>query len=211
MGAPKAIQYSRHHLMSAEFWGINASLHLLAIALSIITDDAVGHQCYQGMLVAPVQPAVHQVLQALLHRTAPPTLRPELVVLQGALPSPAQGLIFVPVVFHKVLSAPSSSLPGYLWMAVLSLSIASGPHNLVTAADLVKLLSFISSKSLLKILKSSGPSRDPGCAPLVTSLKAKPDSLTSILRLSSFYPYFHPSSFLPTWLSPGDNLQIFIM
>lgn len=92
----------------------DASLHLLAITQSIIADDAVGHQCYQGMLVAPIQPAIHQVLQALLHRAAPPALRPELVVLQGALSSPAQGLIFVPIVFHKVFLAPSSSLPGYL-------------------------------------------------------------------------------------------------
>lgn len=89
----------------------------MAIALLIITEDAVGHWCCQGMLLSPVQSAVRQASQTLFQRPYPPALRPQPVVLQGALLSPTQGLILVPVVFHKVIFGPflqlaSTSLNG---------------------------------------------------------------------------------------------------
>lgn len=163
---------------------------------------------FQGMLLASVQPVVLQAPQVLLHRAAPPALRPQTVVLQRAPPFLMQCLILNPVIFHKVLSVPSLQ---YLWTTVLSLSRESGPHNLVSPANLVRLPSITSSKSLLKMLKSSGPSRDPSSTPLATSLEEKHDPLTAIFWAWIFYPYFHSSSFPPTWLSLGDNLQIFIM
>lgn len=113
--------------------------------------------------------------------------------------------------FIKVFLVTSSSLPGYLWMADLSFSVVSGPYNIVSSSNLVRLPSITSSKSLLKMLKSSGPIRDPSITSLVISLKAKPDPLTAIFWTWIFYCYFQPSSFPPIWLSLGDNLQIFII
>ncbi|KAK4806792.1 hypothetical protein QYF61_005588 [Mycteria americana] len=104
--------------------------------------------------------------------------------------------------FMRFLSAHFSSLFRSLWMAARSSAISATPPTFVSPANLLRVHSAPSSRSLMKMLNRTGPSIDPWATPLVTGIQldfvpliatlwAQPFSQFSIhLTVCSSSPYF---------------------
>ncbi|XP_068788224.1 uncharacterized protein [Struthio camelus] len=73
--------------------------------------------------------------------------------------------------FRRVLSAQLSSLSRSLGMAAQSSGVSAPPPSSVSAANLLRVHSVPSSRSLMNTLNKSGPRTDPWGTPLATGLQ----------------------------------------
>ena len=71
----------------------------------------------------------------------------------------------------RFLSAQLSSLSSSHWMAAQPSGVSTTPPSLVSSANLLRVHSNPSSRSLMKKLNKIGPSTDPWGSPLLTGLQ----------------------------------------
>lgn len=110
------------------------------------------------------------------------SVSPQHVRVAGMLSFQVQVLLF----FMRFLLAPSSSLPGSLWMAALPSSVFTVLPNLKSSANLTRVHPVTTSRSLIKILNLKGPRADPCGIHLSQATHQPPLSDPA-----------HPTSFLP--------------
>ena len=73
--------------------------------------------------------------------------------------------------FIRFLCSQLSSLSGSHWMAAQPSSVSTTPPSFVSSANLLRVHSNSSSRSLIKNLNKIGPNTDPWGTPLVTGLQ----------------------------------------
>ncbi|KAK4811045.1 hypothetical protein QYF61_015749 [Mycteria americana] len=148
------------------------------------SQDAIGFLGHLGTLPAHVQLTVNQHPQVLFRRGSFPATLPQACscrTLHLALLNPIQ-----------LTSAHRSSLSRSLCRAFLPSSRSTLPHNLVSSANLLRVHSIPSSRSLIKILNKTGPKTEPWGTSLVTSRQLDLTPFTTTL-------WARPSSqFLPS-------------
>ncbi|PKU42357.1 rna-directed dna polymerase from mobile element jockey- hypothetical protein [Limosa lapponica baueri] len=72
------------------------------------------------------------------------------------------------------------------WMAAQSSGVSASPPSLVSSANLLRIHSVLSSRSLINMLNKTGPSIDPWGTPLVTGLQLDPaPSITTLVVIKS--------------------------
>lgn len=133
------------------------------------------------MLLASVQPAVHQSSPDFLHRAAFPALVPQPVMLQGTLPSLAQSSKLFVLAFHMILVEPflqtvHIALNGLLVLELTELS----PQFFITCKLRESDVHHIFQVTAKDVKDAKGPSTDPVTLP-VTVLQTKHDTLTATI------------------------------
>lgn len=88
------------------------------------------------------------------------------------VPTQVQNLAFDTVETLQVLMGSLSRLSGSLWVVSLPSIVSIVPLSLVLPADFLRVHSIPLSRSLMKMLKSTGPKMDqlpPGCRDIIPS------------------------------------------
>ena len=136
----------------------------------------------QGSIAFHVQLASHHNPQVFFSRAAlnPSTSQPVLMVGVATTPG-ARSYTFCFVEPHEVHLGPLLSLSRSLWMASHPSVVSTTLHSLVSSANLLRVHLTQLSMSLMKILKSTGPSSDHCGMPLVTDLHPDMKPLTTTL------------------------------
>ncbi|KAK4828887.1 hypothetical protein QYF61_001445 [Mycteria americana] len=134
------------------------------------SQDAVGLLGHLGILPAHVQLAVDQHPQVLFHQAAFQPLFPKPVTLHGVAVTQVQDPALSLVEPHTIGLGPSIQpvqipLEG---KAFLPSSRSTLLPNLVLSANLLRVHSIPSSRSLIKMLNRTGPNTEPRGTPLVT-------------------------------------------
>ncbi|KAK4825953.1 LOW QUALITY PROTEIN: hypothetical protein QYF61_003471 [Mycteria americana] len=136
--------------------------------ISDTSQDAIGLLGHLVTLLACIQSAVNQHPQVLFHQAAFQPLFPKPVALHGLVVVQVQDLALGLVEPHTIglgpwiqpVQVPLQSLPALK---------STLPPNLVSSANLLRVHSIPSSRSLIKILNRTGPSTEPWGTLLVTS------------------------------------------
>ncbi|KAK4813748.1 LOW QUALITY PROTEIN: hypothetical protein QYF61_023684 [Mycteria americana] len=134
------------------------------------SQDAIGFLGRLGTLLAHIQPAVDQHPQVLFCQAAFQPLFPKPVALHGVVVTqvwdPALGLVKP----HTINLSPSIQ-PVQIPLSFLPSSRSTLPPKLVSSANLLRVHSIPSSRSLIKILNKTGPKTEPWGTPLRTVLR----------------------------------------
>ncbi|KAK4823665.1 LOW QUALITY PROTEIN: hypothetical protein QYF61_005017 [Mycteria americana] len=144
--------------------------------ISETSQDAIGLLGHLGTLLAHIQLAIDQHHQVLFYRP----LFPKPVALHGVVVTQVQDLALSLLESHKIGLGPSIQ-PIQIPLAFLPSSRSTLPHNLVSSANLLRVHSIASSRSLIKILNRTGPSTEPWGTPLVTSCQVDLTPFTTTL------------------------------
>ncbi|KAK4824318.1 LOW QUALITY PROTEIN: hypothetical protein QYF61_013593 [Mycteria americana] len=122
------------------------------------SQDAIGFLGRLGTLLAHIQAAVNQHSQVLFCLAAFQPLFPKSVALHVVVVTQVQDPALGLVEPHTVGLSPSIQ-PAQIPLSTL-------PHNLVSSANLLRVHSIPSSRSLIKMLNRTGPNTEPWGTPL---------------------------------------------
>ncbi|KAK4810855.1 hypothetical protein QYF61_008827 [Mycteria americana] len=151
-------------------------------AIPDTSQDAIGFLGHLGTLLAHIQPAVNQHPQRYIGLLRPKCRTRHLALLN----------------LIQLASAHRSSLSRSLCRAFLPSRRSTLPHNLVSSANLLRVHSIPSSRSLIKILNKTDPNTEPWGTPLVTGRQLELTPLTTTLWPQPSSQFFtqrrvHPS------------------
>ncbi|KAK4829606.1 hypothetical protein QYF61_005706, partial [Mycteria americana] len=130
-------------------------------AISDTSQDAIGFLGHLRTLLAHIQAAVNQHPQVLFHQVAFQPLFPRPVAFHGVVVAQVQDPTLSLVESHTIGLGPSTQ--------PIRIPLSTLPHELVSSANLLRVHSIPSSRSLIKILNRTGPNTEPWGTPLVTS------------------------------------------
>ena len=122
--------------------------------------DTIGFLGCERTLLGHVELLINQHPQVRVLRAALNPFSAQPVFVLGIVPIHVQDVAFGLVEPHEFRTGPLSSLSRSLWMASHPASVLTGPHSLVSSANLVRVHSILLSISLTKMLNSAGPNTD---------------------------------------------------
>ncbi|PKU44635.1 hypothetical protein llap_5071 [Limosa lapponica baueri] len=159
--------------------------------------DAVGLLGHLGTLLAHIHPAVDQHPQVLFHLAAPATLPPAWTV-QGVGVTQVQDLALGFDEPHTIGLGPLIQPAQIPLQTLPTLKQINTPTQLGFICKLTEVHSILSSRSLIKMLKGTGPSTKPWRTPLMTGHQLDLTPFTTILWAqppASFF--FNPVKRMP--------------
>ncbi|KAK4827727.1 LOW QUALITY PROTEIN: hypothetical protein QYF61_021155 [Mycteria americana] len=167
-------------------------------AISDTSQDAIGFLGHLGTLLAHIQQSINQHPQVLSCQAAFQPLFPKPVALHGVVVTQERDPTLSLVEPHRVGPSPSIQ-PVQIPLAFLPSSRSTLPHDLVSSANLLRVNSIPSSRSLIKMLNRTGPNAEPWGTPLVTGCQLEFSHVESL--------YGNAQPHIDTPVQPSRSLQ----